>query len=154
MTLQSFPCNYTLLMLCNFQRQNLGCSDRIIDISWWCFFPMASTKRLCLIMFRLGFLSPRLSEVTGHGHSSTLQKPQNIFFCNARQHQSLEMWHYHTRICAFFSTLVHRFYATNVAIVKVECCCSFQALCFLFTSFIISSDHRKENWKMFTIYRA
>lgn len=73
-TLQSFPRNYTLLMLCNLARQNLGSSDTVIDISRRCFFPMASMKRPGLITVRLGFLSLRLNVVplTAHGHDSTL----------------------------------------------------------------------------------
>lgn len=92
-TLQSFPRNYTLLMLCNLARQNLGCSDTIIDISWWSFFPMASMKRPCLIMFRLGFLSLRLGVIplTAHGHNSThcFHSQETHYFHRVRLYYSL-----------------------------------------------------------------
>ena len=92
-TLQSFLCNYALLMLCNLARQNLGCSGTVIDISWRCFFPVASMKRPCLIMVRLGFLSLRLCVVplTACGHDCTLcfHRHEAQCFPRVRLYQSL-----------------------------------------------------------------
>lgn len=44
-TLQSFPRNYTLLMLCNLAGQSFGYSDTVIDISWRCFCSYGSDEK-------------------------------------------------------------------------------------------------------------
>lgn len=166
-TLQSFPCNYTLLMLCNLARRNLGCSDTVIDISWRCFFPMVSMKSLCLIMVRLGFLSQRLCVVplTARGHHCTLcfHSQQAQYFQHVRLYWSfVNAWFIHWVL--YRRNIIYKcplsIYDLTAEQYSLHCLRSeggmvVQTLETLaLTQFYHLALSGKENWKVLTIFRV